>query len=163
MNPTTPPSGPALRDIHPPAPPSWWPPAPGWWILAALVLALIVVASIYLQRRHRRRRRRSAMLAEFESAVAATRSDPPLLASTLSSFLRRAQIASVPASAALSGAAWLDHLDRSSGGDEFSAGVGRVLLDAPYRPHAEFDAPALIALTRRSLLASLDEKVASDV
>ena len=152
----TPNSGPALRDIHPPAPPSWWPPAPGWWVLAAIVIALLVLISVYLYRKMRHHQRRRAMLAEFEGAVADARDDAPALAATLSAFLRRAQLRMQPRAAALSGAQWLGHLDRQMGGDEFSAGVGRALIDAPYRAQADFDAPALIALTRRSLLAVLD-------
>jgi hypothetical protein len=152
----TPNSGPALRDIHPPAPPSWWPPAPGWWVLAAIVIAVLVMVCVYLYREILRRRRRRAMLAEFDGAVAGASHDAPVLAATLSAFLRRAQLRMQPRAAALSGAQWLGHLDRQMGGDEFSAGVGRALLDAPYRAQADYDAPALIALTRRSLLAVLD-------
>lgn len=160
MNPA---NGPSLRDIHPPAPPSWWPPAPGWWLLAAIVIALLAVASVHLYRKAQRRRRRRELLVEFDRAVATANDGGPALAATLSTFLRRAQLRATPRAAALSGAAWLAHLDSQAGSDEFSAGVGRALVDAPYRPQADFDAPALIALTRRSLLAALDEEVAGRV
>jgi uncharacterized protein DUF4381 len=158
VNPT---NGPNLRDIHPPAPPSWWPPAPGWWLLAVLLIALVMVASVYLYKKMQVRRRRRALLAEFDRAVAGASGDAPALAATLSMLLRRAQLRRIPQAAAFSGAAWLDHLDRLTGGSDFTMGVGRVLADAPYRAHADFDAPALIAISRRGLLAALDaEEVA---
>jgi hypothetical protein len=160
MNPT---NGPVLRDIHPPAPPSWWPPAPGWWLLAAVLIALLAITFVYLYRKAQQRRRRRELLVEFERAVATTNDDGPMLAATLSKFLRRAQLRATPRAAALSGAAWLAHLDGQAGSEEFSAGVGRALVDAPYRPRADFDAPALIALTRRSLLTVLDAEAGGRV
>lgn len=163
MNAVNPTQGPSLRDIHPPAPPSWWPPAPGWWLLAALLLALIVVISVYLYRQAQKRRRRRALLAEFDRAVISAGSDASTLAATLSMLLRRAQLRRTPQAAAFAGAAWLDHLDRLTASSDFSAGVGRVLLDAPYRPRADFDQAALIAISRRGLLAALDAEEAARV
>ncbi len=157
MNPA---AGPELRDIHLPPPPSWWPPAPGWWLLAALVIALLVFVSVYLYRKIRRRRLRRRLLAEFDSAVAAVHGDAPVLAAKLSSFLRRALLGKSRNMAALSGEAWLQHLDQQVASDEFSAGVGRALIEAPYRANADFDAAALIALVRRGLLATFDREAA---
>ncbi len=148
MNPAT---GPELRDIHLPPPPSWWPPAPGWWLLAVLALGVLIFAIVYAYKLLQRRRHRLALLAEFERMVAAVQDDRSALASALSTFLRRLALRRTPASAAMSGEAWLAHLDGSIGSDEFSAGVGRVLLDAPYRVRADYDATALIALVRRML------------
>ena len=148
MNPT---NGPNLRDIHAAAAPSWWPPAPGWWLLVAIVVALLIFVSLFAIRKIRLRNARRRLLAEFDRAVDATRDQPPLLAATLSRFLRRAQLLHSPRAATLSGNAWLEHLDQQSGSNEFSVGVGRALVDAPYRAHADFDAPALIALARRNL------------
>lgn len=94
--------------------------------------------------------RRRAVMAEFECAVAAASADAPALAATLSTFLRRLAMRTTPAAATLSGEAWLGHLDAQLASAEFSQGVGRALVDAPYRAHAEMDAPALIALARRA-------------
>ena len=141
--------GPELRDIHMPAPPSWWPPAPGWWLLAAIAVGVAVFLFLYLRKKWKQRSRRRAVMAEFERIVGTERSDLPGLAAALSAFLRRLAIRSAPAAATISGEAWLGHLDARVASEEFSSGVGRALIDAPYRAHADFDAPALIALVRR--------------
>jgi hypothetical protein len=142
-------AGPQLRDIHLPAEPSWWPPAPGWWILGAL-LALFVLFALYkLTQLRRRRRRKQRALAELNRCIVEGGSNPVALAAGLSQFLRRMALRESAAAAALSDARWLAWLDARTGGDEFANGVGRVLLDAPYRPVATYDAPALIALVRR--------------
>jgi uncharacterized protein DUF4381 len=147
MNPAAP--GPELRDIHLPAPPGWWPPAPGWWILALVALAAIAWLSRLAYRRWRRRRQRIAILAELDRDIAAAGEDPARLAAALSQFLRRLSKQLHPDAVALSGAAWLEHLDRSVAGGEFSTGVGRALVDAPFQRTPQFDAAALRALVRR--------------
>ncbi len=159
-SPVNPASGPELRDIHLPPPPSWWPPAPGWWLLAALILALSIFTFLYLHKKMQRRRRRLALIAEFERVITAAGSDPPALAAALSGFLRRLRLREEPASAALAGEAWLRHLDSRIASDEYSAGVGRALIEAPFRAQAEYDAPALIALVRRTLRQSFDREAA---
>lgn len=143
--------GPQLRDIHVPPAPSWWPPAPGWWLLAILVVGLLIFAFLYFYRKWQHRRLVRALLAEFESTVAAAPTDAPQLAAALSAFLRRLAVRGTPSAATLAGDAWLDHLDAKLGGDEFSKGVGRALVEAPYRATADFDASALVALTRRAV------------
>lgn len=143
--------GPQLRDIHLPAPPSWWPPAPGWWLLAILLVALLIFTILYFYKNWQRRRRLRELLAEFERTVAAASADGPELAASLSSFLRRLAMRGTPSAATLTGDGWLDHLDAKLGGDEFSKGVGRALVEAPYRATAEFDTAALVALTRRAV------------
>lgn len=155
MNPTP---GPELRDIHVPPPPSWWPPAPGWWIVAFIVLALLGVAAVYLYKKIQRRRRRVALMQEFDRAVGAANQDPIALAGSLSTFLRRLALRNSNAPAALSGDAWLRYLDAQSESDEFTRGIGRVLIEAPYRQSSSYDVPALVALTRR-----YTRKVAADV
>jgi hypothetical protein len=143
------PAGPVLRDIHLPPPPGWWPPAPGWWVLAALVLAICVFATYKLWRAHRHRQRVRAGLREFESCVAANRENPAGLAAALSVFLRRLACSDEKHAASLTGERWLEYLDARAGGEEFRRGIGRVLLDAPFRAHSEYDGAALIALVRR--------------
>lgn len=141
--------GPELRDIHLPPAPGWWPPAPGWWLLALVALVAIACSSVFLYRRWRRRRARLAILAELDRSIAGAGEDPARLAAVLSQFLRRLSKQLQPDAVALSGAAWLAHLDRSVSGDEFSAGVGRALVDAPFQQSPQYDAAALRALVRR--------------
>ena len=54
-----------------------------------------------------------------------------------------------PGSAAYDGERWLEYLDTRGATDEFSRGIGRILVEAPYRPTTEYDTVALIALVRR--------------
>ena len=151
--------GPELRDIHLPAPPSWWPPAPGWWLLAILAITLCIFLLRYCYRMRQRRLRRRALLAEFERTASASQSNLPALAAALSAFLRRLAMHTTPSAATLAGEAWLAHLDARLGGEEFSKGVGRALIEAPYRAQAEFDAPALVALTRRTVHRFCEKEV----
>jgi len=150
-------SGPVLRDIHLPVDPSWWPPAPGWWLLAVLgVLALVFAARAGL--RHRRERRWcQRVLAEVERIAAGHTAQPDTarLAADLSQLLRRASLLLDPHAAGLHGEAWLGFLDARLGNDDFSRGVGRALLDAPWRRTPAFDTDALIALTRAWLARAL--------
>lgn len=151
------PQGPELRDIHLPPDPSWWPPAPGWWVLALITLLLLAWAGRKALRALRQRRWQRRVLAEFDQAVAAhvQAADRANLAAAISGVLRRATRMLDARSAALEGEAWLCFLDARMRGTEFASGVGRVLLDAPFRPHAEFDSAALIALSRRWLQQAL--------
>ena len=155
MNPA---QGPELHDIHLPPPPSWWPPAPGWWLLIALVVAASIFIFVFLYKKMQKRRRCRAVMAEFDRAVALHRSNALTLAATLSGFLRRLSLRDAPRSAALAGEAWLRHLDRRGATDEFTAGVGRALIEAPFRAQANYDVSALIALVRRTLRQSFDRE-----
>lgn len=143
-----------LRDIHPPDPVSWWPPAPGWWVLAGLA-AGAVLAIMRLSRRPRRVRRAAlAELEYLERTRAAT--DPEGFAAGLSALLRRVALARFPARevAGLTGALWLEFLDRSAGGTAFREGPGRALAEAPYRPGATAD-PSELALAARTWIKTV--------
>jgi hypothetical protein len=157
MNPA---NGPDLRDIHLPPPPGWWPPAPGWWIVTALLLAVVIYISIKVYIFVKRRRLRRAILGELDQCIADSRGDSAALAASLSLFLRRLALRSTPEAAAYSGERWVAYLDRHAGTDEFSRGVGRALLVAPFRPHQHYDAAALTALVRRYARSILDERTA---
>jgi hypothetical protein len=148
MNPATD-AGPPLRDIHLPPAPGWWPPAPGWWVLAILAVALSAWLAVYLYRSWCRRRYRRAVMTELDRCVGTARDDPAALAAALSNFLRRLSRHQDAGKAALAGEPWLAHLDRGAGSDEFTRGVGRVLIEAPFRRTVQYDSAALIALVRR--------------
>ncbi len=157
MNPAT---GPELRDIHLPPPPGWWPPAPGWWIVAALVLLAAIYISIKVYIGIKRRRVRVSILGELDRCIANSRDDASALAASLSLFLRRLALRSAPEAAAYSGERWVSYLDRQLGTDDFSRGIGRVLLDAPFRSHQTYDTAALTALIRRFTRTILDKGTA---
>jgi len=150
--------GPELRDIHLPPAPGWWPPAPGWWLLALAAAALLAWLFFHLYKRARRRRYRREIMLELDRCVGAARGDPGALATALSQFLRRLSRRAEPAASVLSGEPWLQHLDRCAASEEFSHGIGRVLIEAPYRPAAAYDAAALIALVRRCTRQVLQEQ-----
>jgi hypothetical protein len=138
-----------LRDIHLPDPVGWWPPAPGWWLLA--VSALLLAAGLWwLLYRYRRGRFRRLALAELDRLAELPTAE---LAAGLSQLLRRAALCHFPRRdcAGLSGVYWLDFLDRPFTDRPFADGIGRCLLDAPYRPEADFDRGELIDLCRRWL------------
>ena len=83
-----------------------------------------------------------------------------LVGRALSHFLRRLSRQTVPAAATLAGEHWLNHLDACAATNEFTAGVGRVLIEAPYRPAPAYDTAALIALVRRWVRVMLERRIA---
>jgi len=154
--PATAAAGPVLRDIHLPPAPGWWPPAPGWWIVALVTGALLAWLIVYLYRKYLQRRYRRTVLRELDACIAGARSDPAALATQLSAFLRRLDKRGGTAASALPGERWLEHLDQRNASDEFTRGIGRVLIEAPFRQAMSYDAPALIALVRRCARRALD-------
>jgi hypothetical protein len=118
-------------------------------VLALLAVALSAWLAVYLYRIWRRRRYRRAVMSEFDRCIGAVRNDPAALAAALSNFLRRLCKHEDAAKAALAGEPWLAHLDRGIDSDEFTRGVGRALIEAPFRRTAQYDSAALIALVRR--------------
>jgi hypothetical protein len=153
MNPV---SGPTLHDIHLPPPPGWWPPAPGWWLLGLAIVLCCIFAFRKLYKIRNTRRTRKAVMTELDRHIDAARGDPAALAAALSQFLRRMALRDTPGAAAFPDERWLRYLDSRLVSDEFARGVGRVLLDAPFRRAQPYDAPALIALVRRWTRNALD-------
>jgi hypothetical protein len=135
-----------LRDIHLPAPPGWWPPAPGWWLLAVIVPAALALLFWLYQRLSRKTAVKAA-----KQTLAALRLDAALderqKLAALSVLFRRTAVSLFPRAetANLTGEAWLVFLQRPIDDTRFTAGVGRLLLDAPYRREAP-DAEVLTAL-----------------
>ncbi|MBI4693064.1 MAG: DUF4381 domain-containing protein [Gammaproteobacteria bacterium] len=155
-----------LRDIHLPAPVAWWPPAPGWWVLTGCTIAaaLGALAWIWWRRRTALSRRALRELAAIRAAYAAE-PDPHRAAQALSILSRRLARALDPhgTAAALTGEAWLARLDAWTGTDAFTAGAGRALAVAPYRPGATLDAEALFAVFERWLGGLRPPRSARDV
>jgi hypothetical protein len=139
-----------LRAYQLPEPVSWWPPAPGWWLLMVLCLVLAAAAAWWVLRMRQCRARYRAAMAEVASIRAryAVDGDATMLARDLSKLLRRYALAIRPRRdvAALAGEDWLRFLDAHGGGREFVEGVGRQLIDAPYRPRGDVAAEPLIEL-----------------
>lgn len=135
----------ALKDIHAAPDPGIWPLAPGWWALLAL-LVLAGLLGVYLWRRYRRYCRQREVLHEFEAVYLRYQSNPDAgrLAAGLHRLVRRLMLASgAHQQLGLTGEAFLRFLDAGVDDAPFSNGVGRALVDAPYRPQADIDAEAL--------------------
>lgn len=141
----------SLNDIHLPEPIGWWPLAPGWWLSVLLLPLLFWFVARW---RHRRRfdPKRLAMqqLKDLQKLAGMSPSDKVKAASVL---LRRVSISIYgrPEAARLAGEAWLAFLDQGLEDRPFSQGVGRVLLDAPYRPDFSGDLAPLFTLCQRWL------------
>ncbi len=138
----------ALRDIHLPEPISWWPPAPGWWLLSA-ALVLLVLLAWFSYRCYQRGAIKRAALNELSQIASHYREHPQQQLQLLSQLLRRVALATQPRSrvAGLSEETWLAFLDHFTDQQQFTQGVGRVLLHGPYQKEvADFDAGPLITL-----------------
>jgi uncharacterized protein DUF4381 len=151
MNQGTDPTTLALRDIHLPESVLWWPPAPGWWILIFLVL--IVSSLIYLLIRKKNRHRLSAIyLAKQELKRIEddynSNNDKSFLIKEVSELIRRVSISLFNRNdvASLTGKNWLFFLDELNGDTAFSNGIGKVLIEAPYQAHANFNEKELLDL-----------------
>lgn len=153
-----------LADIHLPDPVSIWPLAPGWWVL--IVLALLGLA--WLAYRELRklvlRKRLQAAQRELQKAIEAYRaSSGGSEAETnqagldylyaVNAVLNRVALytdaGNVRQIASLSGSPWLEYLDQSYGGNEFSEGVGKVLAEGQYRPVFAGEIEGLYTLAQR--------------
>ena len=127
-----------LHDIALPEPVSWMPQTIGWYVVAAVIVGLVMWAAVgYYRRRQANRYRRAAvaeladietMLANPAKQAAALGAIPVLVKRVALSFAPREAIAS------LTGDPWLQWLDASYAGAEFSHGVGRLLPQMAYRP-----------------------------
>ena len=130
-----------LRDIHLPGPIGWWPPAVGWWLVAALVLAGCALYGLHY---YRARHKRAALKAMTKVRAALEQgAEPVACLQFLSTILRRFAMTSVaraagePDVAGLIGERWLKYLDGRWDRTDFSAGLGKRLLAAPYaRPNS---------------------------
>jgi hypothetical protein len=139
-----------LRDIHLPGAIGWWPPAPGWWLLAALVLAGVAVFAVHY---YRGRHKRAALRALTRVHTALEQgAEPVACLQYVSTILRRFAMTSAPWSRTdaavdvpgLIGERWLQYLDGRWQRTEFTAGLGRQLVAAPYtRPNGIERATAL--------------------
>lgn len=147
-----------LRDIHEPAAVSAWPLATGWWILIGVLAAAAIAALIgRAVRRGDRPARREALrqLHRLREAYA-QHHDSVRTVGEISVLIRRACLARYPRAnvAGLTGEAWLAFLDESGRTSEFSKGVGRLLVNAPYQRQVEGDIDALVGVASKWLFTA---------
>ncbi len=138
-----------LRDIRGLDAISGWPPAPGWWLLGGAVLLLLVGVALWI--RHLRRfppggwnkdaRQHLVRLRRRQRTLGAK-----AVAAELSEVLKRIALTRFgrPGTAALSGEAWLQWLERHDPNGFRWTEKGRLLLELPYAPEGrEADPKAL--------------------
>jgi hypothetical protein len=124
-----------LRDIHLPAPISWWPPAWGWWCCGVGLLLMVFFVFHYWRTRKIRRLKTSI---EKTLQVLSSQEDDLFILQSLSQLLRRVALHVFPHEpvASLVGENWLAFLDRAQSKvvktRDFSEGIGRCFLTAPY-------------------------------
>jgi len=155
MNPTIDYTELPLRDIHLPGAIGWWPPAPGWWLLGAFVLLGVALYAVHYYRgRHKRAALRA--ITRVRSALEQG-AEPVACLQYVSTVLRRFAMTSAAAAPAggaeadvpgLIGERWLRYLDGRWAKTEFSAGLGRKLLAAPYARPNSIERAAALELTR---------------
>ncbi|SJM95679.1 DUF4381 domain-containing protein [Crenothrix polyspora] len=127
-----------LRDIHLPEAISWWPLALGWWLLALLIPVLLVFAYRAFKRVTRKNAVKKALKIarkHLDSIEKDADMGSMQKLCELSVLIRRVAISVAPRAevAGLTGRAWLEFLDNGLKDAPFSIGVGRLLVDAPYR------------------------------
>ena len=133
-----------LKDIHLPKPISWWPLAPGWYILAALIIILCAGVIIYFLKRKRRHQIRGKALQHLQTLQKQELDDSEYV-SEISVLLKRCALGYYARKevAPLTGTAWLNFLDEKGKTEEFSEGVGQVLLDSAYKPSVQVNRDSL--------------------
>ena len=142
-----------LIDIPLPREVSLWPQT--WEArLATALLLVAIVTSVWRFARYRRvNRYRREALAELNAVRRSSADDRSDRLARLSMLVRRTALAAFPREqvAPLTGPAWLAFLDRRYGGQEFSKGVGRLLVNGPYRqiPPDDAELQSLVDLVRR--------------
>jgi hypothetical protein len=136
-----------LRDIHQPAMIESWPPAPGWWLLAALGLAVVIAVIVWAYRHWHANRYRREAERELSDLLADWRlqQDDFAYLQSLQLLLKRVALTRFPREdvASLTGEAWVQFLDRSTGSHDFSMGETEVLIDGNYRTNATINVEAL--------------------
>lgn len=136
-----------LRDIQQPGMIESWPPAPGWWLVAIVALCLLIAGCTWLFRRWKENRYRREALKELDCLLIEWhehQSDLVYLQS-LQRLLKRVALTRFPREdvASLTGEAWVQFLDRSTGSHDFSMGATESLIDGNYRQGAEINVETL--------------------
>jgi hypothetical protein len=137
---------------------SLFPATPAWLVVFALPAAALVwmaVRSLRSWQRNRYRREATRELRALEARLATSATRLSALAE-ISALVKRVALHVAPRDevASLSGAPWLEFLDRTWTGAAFGTGPGRLLSEIAYTTPARFSAispaeiDALVALVR---------------
>lgn len=133
-----------LQDIHVPAEIGLWPPAWGWWLSAIFLASSIAIIVFFIKRKKSRNAYRALAINELntiQEKFTAEQNSEYLQA--LSILLRRTALSGFGLSfnASLKGSEWLEWLDHqcTATNQQFSQGIGRVLLTGPYQKSPDFE------------------------
>lgn len=150
LTPQTPPQSLPLRDIHLPESVSAWPPAAGWWILLILIILILLATFLFRKYRHRLKRKpayKKLALNDFHAIKKQFAGKPSVeLLRALSTLMRQVMLSYYPRQqvASLTGEAWLQQVNQLSGNNLFKESQAELILQAPYRQHAEFNAEEIL-------------------
>jgi hypothetical protein len=132
-----------LQDIYLPAEIGLWPPAWGWWVLLGAVIASISLLVFLIKRKKSRNFYRALAITELNTIhTKYDESQSSEYLQALSILLRRTALSGFGAhfNASLKGNKWLEWLDAQcpKTNQQFSQGIGTVLLIGPYQKAPEF-------------------------
>ncbi len=136
-----------LRDYQLPEAISWWPPALGWWVLLALLL--VVGFGVFFLRKWIKR---GVIKKQAKQEMARLRQNQDFSETErvqqLSILIRRICLSVFlrVEMASLTGQAWLLFLDQLMGRTDFSQGLGRALIEAPYSRNTDLETEKLFDL-----------------
>lgn len=141
-----------LKDIHMPEPISWWPLAPGWYGLMALGLFLLIALLYWLRHRAqeaRLKREALLLLATYKKAYEKDL-NAQLACAQLSELLKRVALVYFPRQqvAGLQGKEWIDFLNRTSRGIDFTD-LESQLLESPFKAQDTGSISALMSGVER--------------
>jgi len=141
-----------LKDIHQPQPVSWWPPAPGWFLLTLLILIVSFLLGMIIYKLWRRYYRKYFALKSLNrlNLQYQQNHETSIIAKT-STLLKRVMIAKYGKQqiACLTDIEWLIFLDYISNTNDYTQGVGKSLLTAPYQAKME-PKPELFTLIEKT-------------
>lgn len=156
-----------LRDLHLPTLTGWWPLAPGWWILIGLALCglgYLAWRALQIFRGNAARRKALARLSSLHAEYAAS-GDAISLGIGVSELLRRTMLAYAPRDevAGLTGASWLEWLDRGLPNKSFTVGPGQNIESLPYQKPdldvSDVDVDGLVKAIQKRLETPLLEQI----
>lgn len=141
-----------LKDIHLPPEIHSWPTAPGWIILVLLSSCLLIYL-IYIGFNHHKRKKTVKFAIEKLKQlknIANDNTENMNIAIEISTLIRRTALYYFNRNdiAGLTGNAWLEFLNQSGNTRQFTDGIGRLLIDAPYSKHVNTDLASLFDLTQ---------------
>lgn len=133
-----------LKDIHLPAEIGLWPPAWGWWLLVLFIIGSTATILFLLRRHKSRNAYRATALKELDNLQRELNENQAAdYLQGLSIILRRTAITGCGKhfNPSINGQEWLEWLDSCchQTKQQFSQGIGTVLLHGRYQKSPEFD------------------------